>query len=397
MNAFADIIAAFHSAADALARDQETILTTLTQVETYKTAELELTKTIRALRTYDTELPFLENRDPIGKVAVFLPFNTPLYSLVLYGFGPLLTGNSVLVRPSSLTAHVVEPIWRILHPTISGLPIALLNERGAEFVLRVLQSDPVDALVFTGTWDSVERLRPMVSSNVRLIYSGAGLNPFVVLRDADLNLAVPSAIHSRIFNSGQDCLAAERFYVAREIIDAFVERLIGDITNLKVGPLSDRETDVGPVVSDEIVHNVRQLLSEPRGSRQVLYGSSIQGRLIPPIVLLTSNEDPIVQHEKFAPVFPIVPFETEEEMLAYVNESDFRLGVTVYGSRTGHLQFVAPHVAHNCCLLEVEDADAHIPFGGYGKSGFVVWKGQVTGGPILFSTVTSEPRNEPAQ
>ena len=95
----------YSSMADKLILQEDKLLEILTEIETYKTAKNEFDKTIKMLKSYDTEIPYLKNKTGIGRVAIFLPFNMPFYSAVLYAFGPLLSGNEVILRPSSLTKN----------------------------------------------------------------------------------------------------------------------------------------------------------------------------------------------------------------------------------------------------------------------------------------------------
>lgn len=389
MNSTTKYLEAFSRVADALVEEKESVLAALNSVETLRTAVSEFEKTVRALRSYRDELPMLAGRGPVGRVVVYLPFNTPLYSLVLYSFGPLLAGNSVLVRPSRLTRDVVETIWRLVGGACRDLPLAITREGGRELLHRIVVDKEVDALVFTGSWQNVESLIESIPREIKIIYSGSGVNPFIVYADADVSASVDVAVASRIFNSGQDCLAAERFYVAEQIFDIFSARLVACVKNLRVGPLTDPSVDVGPVLSDEIVSSVERLLAAAPDGRTVLYESPIVGRLVPPIVIATVDDDPIVRSEKYAPVFPLVSFASDDELQRCLIRSEFCLGATIYGTSPRDLSRLFPHVATNCSLLAIEEADAHVPFGGHRKSGFVLHDGKRTSGPLLFSVETS--------
>lgn len=383
------IVRAFTDLADLLEAERQSVLAALNQVETFKTARVELEKTVRALRTYDRELPLLKGRSGLGVTAVMLPFNTPLYSFVLYAFGPLLSGNVVRVRPSALTGHVLRSLWGLMAPVLRSLPVSLSDASGSRFIQEALRTDPVGCFIFTGAWENIGRILPELSESVKCVYSGAGVNPFVVLRDADVEKAIAAAVSSRIFNSGQDCLASERFYIAREVYDEFLGGLLAAIEQLKVGPLTDPNVDVGPVVSASIAEHVMDLLNVSRGHGSLVHCGTVYGPLVYPAVVSTAQHDPIVRAEKFAAVFPLVSFGSVAEMVDYVDDCQYALGVSVFGGSTEGMRFAAPHVAHNRTLIEVEEEDAHVPFGGERQSGFVQHHGLRRGGPILFSLETS--------
>jgi acyl-CoA reductase-like NAD-dependent aldehyde dehydrogenase len=386
------LLTLFKEVAHLIEANEETILGILNTVETYKTAQIELVKSVRALRTYDRELQFIEGRKPLGTVAVFLPFNTPLYSLILYSFGPLLAGNDVIVRPSGLTAHAVQNIWETLLPGLRDLNVQLVVKSSKEFLATVLSHQPVEAIIFAGTWTNVQRLASMVPPNVKLIYCGGGLNPFVVLESANLEDAVDSAIYSRTFNSGQDCLAAERFYISSKVAKKFYEILVDGVSELRVGELSDRDVDVGPVISKEFTDNVTKLLAKPFRDNKIIYGRNPMNGIVYPTLVAAKDDDPIVRSEKYAVIFPLVEFDTNQELHGYIDDKNYCLGATVFGDveEISGLQIRAPHLAVNDCLLHIEEADAHLPFGGFDRSGFVSDCGVIRGGPILFSEETSE-------
>jgi acyl-CoA reductase-like NAD-dependent aldehyde dehydrogenase len=393
-------IVKFGEIADLIERNRDRVVDSLTAVETHKTAVIEVEKSVRALRTYSDELIALEGRSPLGTIAVFLPFNTPLYSTILYAFGPLLAGNRVLVRPSSLTASVVKRLWELLEPGLSDLTLELVGESGRDYVDRVLHVEPADAVIFTGNWESVERLLPEVSNSIKLIYCGGGLCPFAVLDDADLGAAVEAAIYSKTFNSGQDCLATERFYVAAQVFQPFAELLVMKTSHLNVGALNDPTTDIGPLVCREFASSVHRLLREGHDIVKMLYGGQVHRSVVPPTVLEASHAARIVHAEKFAPVFPLVRYDGVDNLMEQMNHPHYCMGATVFGKDLTCIEgrLAAPHVAYNENLLSVEEADAHQPFGGYNRSGFIAYRGMRRGGPILFSVETSSsPINDGCQ
>ena len=206
-------IGAFEVWADLIEKRHSELVEILTECETEAVALVEIEKSVRALRTYQTELPAVAGRRPMGSVYVSLPFNNPLYSLILYCCGPLLAGNSVLCRPSSMTAQQVEKITALSSAVTSNLPFAIDHRTGSQFLSDAAAN--ADCVIFTGAWENVLELRRRVAN--RLVYCGPGLNPFGVLGDADMDEAVEAAVRARLFNSGQDCLCAERFYVAEVI------------------------------------------------------------------------------------------------------------------------------------------------------------------------------------
>lgn len=384
----------FHTIASELERKRNAIIKMLVQIETLQMAQLEINKSIRALRTYSREMPYLMSREPVGKVGVILPFNTPLYGLILYCFGPLLSGNRVFAKPSSFSYEVTKAIYDCCIRSHLG-EILTLHEPGRWFLSQLcLEQEKVQVLSFTGRWDSVEPILGFIPDNVRVIYSGSGYNPFLVLSNADLVGAARTAIISRLWNSGQDCLATERFYIEDEVYDEFVDILLELVSTVRCGENTQSDVLVGPLVSDAAVEHVQSLFKNAGASVRLLHAGKIQDRLITPFVFEAFPNSVLTLSEKYAPVFVVVKCENRDALLYHANETAFALGATVFGDDDFLIpRLAAAHVAHNSSVLEIEDEDAHVPFGGYRNSGFVRHKAtnHYSAGPILYSVETSVP------
>ncbi|MFE7856325.1 aldehyde dehydrogenase family protein [Streptomyces sp. NPDC057403] len=371
--------------ADNLQDQEAKILSQLEIYETRATARVEFEKTLRALRTYSFEQLLLKDREPLGTVCVALPFNNPLYSLVLYACGPLLAGNHVRCRPSSLTKRALQGIEKTFPEEFERLGFTVDHSGGLEFIEAAARE--ADCLIFTGSWKNVQSISSTYGR--KLIYCGPGLNPFIVLRDAKIDVTVEAALEERLFNSGQDCLAAERFYVHDSKIDEFVAGVASAVDNISVG--YDPTCDVGPLVSEAAATHLQRLMTTEWHSRRTVRAGSVTGQLVTPSVYATTLDDPLLASEKYGPIFVIASYSDERELGRILNSSDFLLGVTVYGdSGFEELGLEYPHIAHNESLLKVEGVDAHVPFGGRRKSGFVKMGADlIKDGPILFSIETS--------
>jgi len=383
-----DCLEVFNNLADTLESLQGQVIDILSNVETKKTAINEVDKTIKTLRTYACEKQYIEGRKPSGKVAVFLPFNMPLYSMVLYAFGPLYAGNEVYVRPSKITKNALIEIYDLLKDLIQELPLHLVSHiSGKEFWNQAMEDDEFNTVVFTGQWESVEDLALKLIPGKKLIYCGSGLCPLIVRADADIKKAVDATIQSKVFNSGQDCLATEKIIVHEDVYDEFMGRLKSGVDKLIVGDNHNIETDIGQLATTDFVNRVQELLKMTCG--EIVRDGKIGGSYVEPIIVSTEIGDPLFEEEKFSPIFTVAKYRDEQKIVEYINSCDYALGLSIYGSRLKHDNFQIEHVLYNRTVLDYEEDDAHIPFGGYKKSGFVLKDGKKTGGPILFSYETT--------
>lgn len=388
MNKRRCLLKQFRDIADCINTNQNKIISILCEIETCQTAVNECKKTIKTLLSYDSEDVFLESKKALGVVAVFLPFNMPLYSLVLYAFGPIYAGNKVFVRPSKLTHSQIERIWDICSSSVDAFPLEMVSESGKDFFNRITVTHPVNAIIFTGQWDSVNRIIDDLPQGIKLIYCGSGVCPLIIRNDACISLAVDVAIESRLFNSGQDCLSTEQILVHKELSKTFLELLLQRLKNIHVGNNFDKNTLVGPLVSTDLVERAYSLIHTSKGI--ILLDGTKNHGFIDPTIIVTTPDQEVFKVEKFAPVFSIAIFQDNDSMVNVANNSDYILGVTVIGERYPEGAFLAKHVEYNRSVLSYEEDDAHVPFGGFRKSGFIYENHKKTEGPILFSVETSK-------
>lgn len=388
VNTCVSLNAAFFAIAESMEYHKKEIIEILTDIETFKTAENEVEKTVKTLRTYDCEKKYLEDQNAVGKVAIFLPFNMPLYSLVLYSFGPIYAGNEVYVRPSKITKTTLIKILAVLEDDICTLPLHIVETSGSDFWDFAMNDKDVKAVVFTGQWESVNSLSRKLVAGKKLIYCGSGLCPLIVRENADIELAVNETIKSKIFNCGQDCLATEKIIVHESVADVFINKLLEQIELLIVGDNSNPDTDIGRLATTDFSDRVEELLELTKG--EFLRRGNIENGLVEPTVIKVSFGDPIFEEEKFSPVFTIATYSDDSKLIEYINNSDYSLGASVFGSEFINGELKINHIVYNRTVLEFEEDDAHVPFGGSKRSGFVLEDGVKKEGPILFSCETTK-------
>lgn len=389
------LVEQFGQLADALAADSGWLVDLLCGVSSIATAVDEVDKAVRCLRTYDSELALLSGRVPLGeRVAVSLPFNNPLYSLILYAFGSMLGGSQVIVRPSSLTAVEVHAVFDRYSSHFSDLPIAVSDQSGRGFVAEAANDVECEVLIFTGSFESLLSVGASFPVGKTLIYCGSGISPFVVCEDAatvaPLEQIVQLAIRSRLYNSGQDCLCAERFYVHHSLIGEFGDLLVDELA-CEVGLFGDRRADVVPLLGG-VADRLHALLQDSDEKEWLLRADS-EGSVFPPQVVQVPIGSALLRAEKFGPLFTLAAFDSSADI---DRELDFpyRFGATVCGSYRSSVLETYPHRAFYedaASVIELESVDAHVPFGGRFRSGFVRRANARRDGPILFSVESSTP------
>jgi succinate-semialdehyde dehydrogenase/glutarate-semialdehyde dehydrogenase len=293
--------------------------------------------------------------------------------------GPALAaGCTVILKPASETPLTALAMAAILAE--AGVPAGVVNvlpARRSGTVVNAMLDDPrVRKLSFTGSTEVGRVLLAKAAESVVNTSMELGGNaPFVVFADADLDAALDGAMIAKMRNGGEACTAANRFYVQAPVAEAFATRLAERMAALRVGPGTDPDTQVGPLVNEDTVDKVDGLVrgALAGGARAVTGGSRPEGPgfYYPPTVLSGVRPDAgILREEIFGPVAPIVTFETEEEAVRLANDTEYGLVAYVYTGDLARGMRVSETIEAGMVGLNrglVSDPAA--PFGGVKQSG----------------------------
>jgi len=274
----------------------------------------------------------------LGVTTGILPWNFPFF-LIARKLGPaLLTGNTIVIKPSEFTPNNAIAFAKIVDEI--GRPKGVFNlvlGRG-ETVGQELAGNPKVALVsMTGSVGAGEKIMAAAAKNItKVCLELGGKAPAIVMDDADLELAVKAIVDSRVINTGQVCNCAERVYVQKGIYDRFVNRMGEAMKAVQFGnPAERNDIAMGPLINAAALERVEQkvALAVQQGAKVVLGGKAVEGKgyFYPPTLLLDVRQDMTIMHEEtFGPVLPVVVFETLEEALKMANDSDYGLTSSLY-------------------------------------------------------------------
>ncbi|ACO77163.1 Aldehyde dehydrogenase [Azotobacter vinelandii CA] len=276
-------------------------------------------------------------RKPLGVVAGILPWNFPFFLIARKMAPALLTGNTIVVKPSEETPNNCFEFARLVAET--DLPRGVFNVVcGAGQVGGALSSHPgVDLISFTGSVETGARIMAAAAPNLtKLNLELGGKAPAIVLADADLELAVKAIRDSRIINSGQVCNCAERVYVQRQVAEPFIERIAAAMAATRYGdPLAEPEVEMGPLINrlglEKIDAKVRTALAQ--GATLVTGGAIAErpGHHYQPTVLTGCRADTrIMREEIFGPVLPIQIVDDLDEAIALANDCEYGLTSSVF-------------------------------------------------------------------
>ena len=276
---------------------------------------------------------------PHGVTTGILPWNFPFFLIARKAAPALLTGNTIVLKPSQLTpinAHIFAEICEEV-----GLPggvLHIVHGRGSVVGNRLASNPKVGLVSLTGSLSAGQEVMRAAAENITNVsLELGGKAPAIVFADADLDLAVKAIVASRVINSGQVCNCAERVYVHESVKEKFEEKLFTALNNVKFGdPNKEKGLDYGPLIEKRAVEKVEEkVLYAVKQGATLAYGGKVdkerKGYFFEPTVLTNvTNEMNIMKEETFGPVIPVGTFSTLEEVLEYANDSEYGLTSSIY-------------------------------------------------------------------
>ena len=323
---------------------------------------------------------------PIGVSVLITPWNFPA-AMATRKIGPALAaGCTVVLKPASDTPLTALALADLLET--AGVPAGVVNvlpsRRSSEVVPAMLRDPRVRKLSFTGSTEVGSKLLGVAAEHVVSASMELGGNaPFLVFEDADIEAAIDGAMIAKMRNGGQSCIAANRFYVHESVANEFSTGLAEVMGAITVGPGLDEGVELGPLINDQAQQDMGFLVGScvDAGGAVVVGGQAPDraGYFWEPTVLHNvSPDNPILKHEIFGPVAPVVPFATEDEAVTLANDSVHGLAAYLYSTDLERGLRVAEAIETG--MIGVNRgliSDPASPFGGVKESGLGREGGQV--------------------
>tara|TARA_R110000796_G_scaffold252584_1_gene388215 strand:+ start:107381 stop:108826 length:1446 start_codon:yes stop_codon:yes gene_type:complete len=321
-------------------------------------------------------------RSPLGVAGCISPWNLPLY-LFTWKIAPALAaGNTVVAKPSEITPMTAFLLSELCIE--AGLPKGVLNivhGLGPKVGQAISEHPDIPLISFTGGTATGKQIAATAAPMFKkLSLELGGKNPNIIFADCNFEEALKTTVHSSFANQGQICLCGSRVFIERPIYEKFKQALIAKTNALKVGDPADESTNLGAVVSEGHMKKVLSYIELAKseggavlaGGEQVkLDGELSEGYYIQPTIIEGLSFDCRTnQEEIFGPVITLTPFDTEEEVLAMANNTQYGLAATVWTSNLNTAHSVSSRLNSgivwvNCWLLR----DLRTPFGGVKNSG----------------------------
>lgn len=314
-------------------------------------------------------------RRPRGTIVTISPWNFPMVlSMYKIAYG-LATGNTVVHKPSSETPHIALKVAEAFQE--AGLPPGVLNVitgSGGTLGDLLIADKRCSYVAVTGSTATGHYVAELAAKHFKQYYLElGGKNPLIILKDADMEYAVKTAIMSGLLHQGEICMSADRIIVEEPFADEFAKQLAGFVSHLPSGDPKDPQTFIGPVIHDKQVQDIDVHVKDAiEKGAELLTGGTYEGRVYAPTVLKNITPDMKIYYEEtFGPVISIIPVKNVEEALEVANDTKYGLSSGVVTNDYEKAMFLANGIESGMIHINggTVDADSVAPFGGVKESG----------------------------
>lgn len=322
---------------------------------------------------------------PLGVILAVMPWNFPFWQVFRFAAPALMAGNVGILKHASNVPQSALAIEEVFQR--AGFPEGVFQTLlvGSDRVAQIIADDRVKAASLTGSEAAGASLGSAAGKQIKkTVLELGGSDPFIVMESADVNTAVATAVTARMINNGQSCIAAKRFIVQESIADQFTEQLVQRYAALKIGDPLQPETEIGPLATPAILHELHgQVLSCVESGAKLLIGGdpdqlvqanpALQsGNFYPPTILTDLPPDsPSRQEEFFGPVALLFRVPDLEAAIALANSTPFGLGSSAWTQDPAEQQRLIQEIEAGCVFINsMVKSDPRLPFGGVKRSGY---------------------------
>jgi succinate-semialdehyde dehydrogenase/glutarate-semialdehyde dehydrogenase len=307
-----------------------------------------------------------------------MPWNFPFWQVFRFAAPGLMAGNAGILKHASNVsgcAFAIEDVFRK-----AGFPENLFRSIlvPSDKMEEVIKNDKIRAVTLTGSVPAGKSVAKTAGSVLKkTVMELGGSDPYVILKDADLESAADTCATARLINGGQSCIAAKRFIVVEEVYDEFEKLFVQKMKSKKMGDPFDEQNHIGPQASIKLRDELHQQVTKSieKGAELLLGGTipKMDGAYYPPTVLSTVKKGmPAFDEELFGPVAALIKVKSEEKAIEMANDSIFGLGAAVFTSDIKRGEEIAKEkLQAGCCFVNAfVKSDPRLPFGGIKESGY---------------------------
>ncbi len=331
------------------------------------------------LKVQTLEGPFEKNQihlEPQGVILAIMPWNFPLWQAIRFAVPALLAGNTIVLKPSDITAGTSKFLVELLrnvftHQLLFNAPMD--HKSCAEVIAHPL----VRGVTFTGSTSAGRQIAEVAGRHLKKsVLELGGSDAYIVLADADLEKAAQICAKSKMVNSGQSCVAGKRFIVEKLVSDRFLDFFKQEMEKFKFGNPMQVDTQLGPLASKKFQKKVAdQVEFFKKLGGQIVLGGELpagEGAFYPATILVFEKNIPeLGAEEVFGPVAFVIKAENSAQAIEIANASNYGLGSAIFSANLEVAQTLATQIESGIVVInEQVKSDARLPFGGVKDSGY---------------------------
>ena len=319
--------------------------------------------------------------DPFGIILAVMPWNFPFWQVYRFAVPAIMAGNVGILKHASNVPQCAEAIEKSFRT--SGFPEGVFQNLllSSSRVEKLIRDPRIVAVTLTGSEKAGSEVARVAGEEIKkVVLELGGSDPFIVFADADFKKAAKVAVMARLQgNVGQSCISAKRFIVEESIKDEFTKLTVEEFSKLKVGDPANKETDIGPLATEQIMLEVEKQVqkSVKLGAKIVYGGGRGKGKenkgyfYLPTVMTDVKKGMPVYDEEVFGPIMPIISFKSESEAIRIANDTRHGLGASIFTRDMKKAKRIIPQIdAGNVCVNDMVKSDPRAPFGGIKKSGY---------------------------
>ncbi len=313
--------------------------------------------------------------EPLGPILAIMPWNFPFWQVFRFAAPTLMAGNVALLKHAPNVPKCSAAITALFDE--AGFPVGVFNDLfiDVEATGELIGRDAIRGVSLTGSVKAGRAVAAAAGEAIKpCVLELGGSDPFVVLRDCDLDWTIQRGTYARMMNNGQSCIAAKRFIVEDELYEEFLDRFTASIEALTVGDPDDDDTDIGPLARADLRDNLHRQVTESidAGATCLVGGSPVEGDGFFYEPTLLSDVTPgmaAFDEETFGPVAAVIRADDVDHAIEMANRTRFGLGASIWTDAERGKELARRFKAGSVFVNELVKSDPRLPFGGIKDSG----------------------------
>ncbi len=313
--------------------------------------------------------------DPVGVIYAIMPWNFPFWQVLRFAVPTIMAGNTAILKHAPNVTGCSLSIEKLF--TDAGFPDSVFRSLiiPVELSESVIANPLVQGVTVTGSQRAGSAVAAQAGKYLKKnVMELGGSDPYIVLKDAEINNACKTGMCSRMMNAGQVCISAKRFIVEESIFDEFVQDQKVLLENMKLGDPMQEDTDMGPMARPDLLEQIEQQVADSvkMGAKVITGGHRRDDKFYAPTLLVNAEKGmPVYDEETFGPVSVVIPAKDTNDAVRIANDTPFGLGASIWTQDMEVAEKMAEQLDAGAVFINgMTKSDPRLPFGGTKRSGY---------------------------